>query len=107
MDIKSAFYKNNVKRKDAIAKIAKKLGIDEETVKKKIASIRATYLLEKKKINDSQRTGMSTDDIYCPTVPWIEHKQFLNDVIIARKTISNLESKLTQVCSFNLVLYFQ
>lgn len=96
-NVKCPEYKNNIKRKGAIANISEKMGFSEEIIKKKIASIRATYLIEKKKIKDSQRTGTGADDIYHPTVPWFQHMAFLNDVIIARKTVDNLESHQTQV----------
>lgn len=99
-DIKSPYYKNTIKRKAAFTIIGEKLDLDEETIKKKIASLRATYILEKKKITDSQRTGTGTDDVYFPTIPWFEHMQFLNDVIIPRKTVSTLQPEdfQTQVC---------
>lgn len=96
-DIKSPQYKNNVKRKAALTYISEKMELSEEIVKKKINSLRATYLLEKKKIFDSRRTGTGTDDLYIPTVPWFDEMVFLNDVIIPRKTTSNLDSQITQV----------
>ncbi|KAK9688193.1 hypothetical protein QE152_g35725 [Popillia japonica] len=64
--------------------------LPEDIVKKKIASIRATYLLEKKKIADSCGTGTGADDLHVSTLPWFGEMEFLNDVIISRKTTSNL-----------------
>lgn len=104
-NVKSPEYKNNVKRKGAIANISEKMGFTEEIIKKKIASIRSTYLLEKKKIKDSQHTGTGTDDVYHSTLPWFQHMTFLNDVIIARKTLDNLESQQTQVSCFYFIYF--
>lgn len=99
-DVKSPYYKNAIKRKSALSNIAENLDLDQELVKKKIASIRATYLLEKKKIADSQRTRNSTGDVYTPSVTWFDHMKFLDDVIIPRKTVSNLDaSQINQVCA--------
>lgn len=96
-DIKSPEYKNNAKRKTAFTYISEKMELPEDIVKKKINSIRSTYLLEKKKIFDSRRTGTGTDNLYIPSVPWFEQMMFLNDVIIPRKTTSNLDPQITQV----------
>lgn len=93
-------YKNNTKRKTAVSTIAKKMGLTEDLVKKKISSLRATYLMEKKKIYDSRRKGSGRDDLYSPTVPWFEQMHFLNDVIIARKATSNLDSQALKVCIY-------
>ncbi|CAH1114372.1 unnamed protein product [Psylliodes chrysocephalus] len=107
-NIKSAEYKNNIKRKAAITDIAKNLFVKEEIIKKKITSIRSTYLMEKKKILDSHKTGSGTDDLYSPLVPLYEHMTFLNDVIIARKTKSNLESQIIEEkkkINENMIIY--
>lgn len=106
-DVKSPDYKNAIKRKSALSNIAENLNLDQELVKKKIASIRATYLLEKKKIADSQRTGSSTGDVYIPTVSWFDHMKFLDDVIIPRKTVANLDSaQIEQVFTYIFINYF-
>ncbi|KAK0077165.1 hypothetical protein PV326_010235, partial [Microctonus aethiopoides] len=94
--VKSPHYKNYIKKKAAIADIAEKMGITKEITKKKIASLRSTYLLEKKKIADSKSTGSGTDTVCISTIPWFNQMEFLDDVIIARRTISNLDTSITQ-----------
>ncbi|XP_022912943.2 uncharacterized protein [Onthophagus taurus] len=94
---KSPFYNNHAERRDALRFIAKSLNYNEETIKKKITSIRATYLLEKKKIKDSLLAGNGADTMYRPTVIWFEHMNFLDGVIIPRKTTLNLEVQTTQL----------
>lgn len=104
-NVKSPEYKSYLKRKDAIANISEKMGFTEEIIKKKIASIRSTYLLEKKKCKDSHRTGTGTDDIYHSSLPWFQYMTFLNDVIIARKTLDNFESQQIQVSCLYYLFY--
>lgn len=104
--VKSPHYKNYIKRKAAIADIAEKMGITEEITKKKIASLRSTYLLGKKKIADSKSTGSGTDTVYISTIPWFNQMEFLDDVIIARRTISNLDTSITQVRTVLESFYF-
>nr|CAH7737601.1 unnamed protein product [Callosobruchus chinensis] len=80
------------------------MGFTKEIIEKKVASIRSTYLLEKKKINDSHHTGTGTDDIYHSTLPWFQHMTILSDVIIPRKTLDNLESQ--KKIQINLIMAF-
>nr|CAH7728108.1 unnamed protein product [Callosobruchus chinensis] len=47
-NVKSPEYKNTIKRKGAIANISEKMVFTDEIIKKRIASIKSTYLLKKK-----------------------------------------------------------
>ena len=55
-------------------------------MKAKIKSIRAQYTREKQK-SSKVKTGTGTDEVYVSKWP---HLEFLDDFIIAKKSISNL-----------------
>jgi len=61
----------------------------EEEVKKKIANLRTTYSRERTKTR-KRKSGDGVADVYEPK--WIHFKslQFLDDFVIAKRTISNL-----------------
>lgn len=100
-NVKAVDYKKSDKRKKAVAEMAIQFGVTEEFVKKKIQSLRSTYIQEKKKIADSKRTGTGSDDVYIPSLFWFHELEFLQDVIIPRKTTSNLDNN-TQVSRLKL-----
>lgn len=87
-----------------MAEIALELNVSEEFVKKKIQSLRSTYIQEKKKIYESKTTGTGSDDVYSPSLYWFHELDFLQDVIVPRKTTSNLENN-TQVITFIINIY--
>jgi hypothetical protein len=70
--------------------------ITAKDLNKKLMNLRTTYVRERTKIKDSQKSGAGTQEIYKPT--WLHFDQliFLDDYIASRKTKSNL-----QVCSFH------
>lgn len=103
-NIKLDDYKKHDKRKNAVAEIALELNVSEEFVKKKIQSLRSTYIQEKKKIYESKTTGTGSDDVYSPSLYWFHELDFLQDVIVPRKTTSNLENN-TQVITFTINIY--
>ena len=58
-------------------------------MKAKIKSIRAQYTREKQK-SSKVKTGTGTDEVYVSKWPHLEQLKFLDDFIIAKKSISNL-----------------
>lgn len=50
-----------------------------DNVKKKINSLRAGYRKEYKKVQDSKRTGIGTDQVYVPKLWYYSQLEFLND----------------------------
>ncbi|CAG9840200.1 unnamed protein product [Diabrotica balteata] len=85
-------YKKHDKRKIAIAEIAVEMGVSEDFVKKKIRSFAVHIYTGKKKINESKCTGTGTDDVYTPSLFWYHKLDFLQNVIVPRKTTSNLNN---------------
>uniref|UniRef100_A0A0A9W2D2 DNA-directed RNA polymerase D subunit 1 n=1 Tax=Lygus hesperus TaxID=30085 RepID=A0A0A9W2D2_LYGHE len=83
-DIKNPDYKCAEKRRTALATLAAKYDVSEEEAKKKINSLRSTYLQEKKKVEESKRAN--SGEIYEPSLYWYHELEFLYDVIIPRKT---------------------
>lgn len=66
-------YKNRDKRQQALENIVEEMKIPNFTVndcKNKIKNIRSHYCQELKKIKNSMKSGMGTQDIYKPTLPW-------------------------------------
>ncbi|KAF6205330.1 hypothetical protein GE061_019500 [Apolygus lucorum] len=70
-----------------MAKLSAKYDVSEEEAKKKINSLRSTYLQEKKKVEESKRAN--DGEIYEPSLYWYHELEFLQDVIIPRKTQPN------------------
>ncbi|CAG9825739.1 unnamed protein product [Phaedon cochleariae] len=70
---------------------------DKNFVMKKMQSIRGSFRKELKKIKDSQRSGASADDIYQPTLWYLELLQFTIDQETATDSISNMESSTSEV----------
>lgn len=66
-----------------------------EEVKKKIKSLRSTYTLEKKKVEQSILTGSDPDDMYIPTLHWYGEMTFLDDHITQRKRKSSVNGVST------------
>ena len=64
-------------------------------VKTKIKSIRAQYIREKKK-STKLKTGTGANEVYVSKWPHLEQLKFLDDFIIAKKSISYL-TKVSQV----------
>ncbi|PIO10917.1 hypothetical protein AB205_0027920, partial [Aquarana catesbeiana] len=59
-----------------------------------IGGLRSTYLRERKKVTDSQRSGAAADDIYVPRLWYYERLRFLSDHTEVRKSLSTLPSTL-------------
>jgi len=71
--INSEIYKDRNARDEALKHICNEMGINGfgiREVAQKIKNIRSAYYQEIKKINNSKKSGASTDDIYQPKVPW-------------------------------------
>ena len=58
-------------------------------VKAKIKSVRAQYTREKQK-STKMKTGTGVDEAYVSKWPHLEQLKFLDDFIVAKKSISNL-----------------
>ncbi|PIO10883.1 hypothetical protein AB205_0002490, partial [Aquarana catesbeiana] len=63
-------------------------------LKTKIGGLRSTYLRERKKVTDSQRSGAAADDIYVPRLWYYERLRFLSDLTEVREPLSTLPSTL-------------
>ena len=62
----------------------------EDEVKAKVKSLRATYSRENKK-KKKKKTGTGTDKVDLSTWKFFESLQFLNDFIIPKTSLSNLQ----------------
>ncbi|PIO12538.1 hypothetical protein AB205_0073970 [Aquarana catesbeiana] len=59
-------------------------------LKAKIGSLRSTYNRERKKVQDSQRSGASADDVYVPRLWYYNILHFLSDQTEPRSLLSTL-----------------
>lgn len=87
-------YKNRDKRQQALENIVEEMKIPNFTVndcKNKIKNIRSHYCQELKKIKNSMKSGMGTQDIYKPTLPWFHILDGFLRPLVTQKTESNLE----------------
>ncbi|KAB0802688.1 hypothetical protein PPYR_04874 [Photinus pyralis] len=96
-NVRNADYTNKTKRESAIMKLLNELievGVavpDLSFLRARIKAIKATYRSELLKVNESKKSGAGTDDVYVPKLPWFSAADsFLRDVVITRKSTSNL-----------------
>ncbi|PIO12537.1 hypothetical protein AB205_0073970 [Aquarana catesbeiana] len=66
------------------------VGINITYLKAKIGSLRSTYNRERKKVQDSQRSGASADDVYVPRLWYYNILHFLSDQTEPRSLLSTL-----------------
>lgn len=62
-------------------------------VLKKINSLRTAYNKEKKKVEDSKRSGASADAVYEPKLWYYKELSFINDQNLARASISTIDDE--------------
>ncbi|PIO10696.1 hypothetical protein AB205_0086390 [Aquarana catesbeiana] len=97
--VRHPHYNNKQKRQAALEKLLElvKPVVPTATIpylKTKIGSLRNTYLRERKKVTDSQRSAAAADDIYVPRLWYYERLQFLSDHTEVRESLSALPSTL-------------
>lgn len=67
---KSPTYKNKQRRETSFQKIVEAMnipGFGIPEVKNKMRNLRSTYYQEKRKIENSKKSGSGSDDVYVPT----------------------------------------
>ena len=73
----------------------------ESDIKKVVKSIIDTYRKERKKVVDSDTTGMDADDVYVPKLAWYnEADGFLQQAVTIRARINNGSVKPQKVSSY-------
>ena len=74
---------------------------DEESLRKKIKSLKDAYRNEVNKIKKSFRSGAGTEDVYKPKLVWFHvADSFWRNVISGRESSSNLVSIFLQLDFF-------
>ncbi|GBP12608.1 hypothetical protein EVAR_10266_1 [Eumeta japonica] len=96
--VKSEIYHNRDQRNAALEKLLTKYKeVDAEAnrdaVLKKINSLRTAYQKEKKKVEESKRSGAGTDAVYVPKLWYYKELSFINDQNVARASVSNMDEK--------------
>ncbi|PIO32967.1 hypothetical protein AB205_0091700 [Aquarana catesbeiana] len=97
-EINHPHYKNQTKRKaalDQLLEIVKQVTrtADITYLKILIGGLRSTYLRERKKVQDAQRSG-AADDIYVPRMWYYDRLHFLAGQTEPRSSLSSLPSTL-------------
>ncbi|PIO35066.1 hypothetical protein AB205_0192110 [Aquarana catesbeiana] len=95
--VRQPHYNNKQKRQAELETLLElvKLVVPTATIpylKTKIGGLRSTYLRERKKVTDSQRSG--ADDVYVPRLWYYERLRFLSDHTEVRESLSTLLSTL-------------
>ncbi|CAG4970874.1 unnamed protein product [Colias eurytheme] len=90
---KTVLYKHKLTRNAAYKKIVTEMNISGFGVpeaRKKMRTLRSTYYQEKKKIQNSMRSGLGRDAIYIPNLNWyMEMDSLLSDINESRRSIEN------------------
>ncbi|XP_073448998.1 uncharacterized protein [Aquarana catesbeiana] len=97
--VRHPHYNHKQKRQAALEKLLElvKPVVPTATIpylKAKIGGLRSTYLRERKKVTDSQRSGAAADDVYVPRLWYYERLRFLSDHTEVRESLSTLPSTL-------------
>ncbi|PIO12246.1 hypothetical protein AB205_0137760, partial [Aquarana catesbeiana] len=97
-EINHPHYKNQTKRKaalDQLLEIGKQVipTADITYLKILIGGLRSTYVRERQKVQDSQRSG-AADDIYVPSLWYYDRLHFLSGQTEPRPSLSSLPSTL-------------
>ncbi|PIO11208.1 hypothetical protein AB205_0157750 [Aquarana catesbeiana] len=97
--VRHPHYNHKQKRQAALEKLLElvKPVVPTSTIpylKAKIGGLRSTYLRERKKVTDSQRSRAAADDVYVPRLWYYERLRFLSDQTEVRKSLSTLPSTL-------------
>ena len=74
-----------------------------ETVVKRIASMRASFRKEFRKLENSKRSGAGTEDIYKPTLWYFDNLMFLKDQDNPRTGTSTLDESPESSEEINVV----
>ncbi|PIO10113.1 hypothetical protein AB205_0083300 [Aquarana catesbeiana] len=97
-EIKHPHFKNQTKRKAALEQLCEIVKqviptADITYLKISIGGLRSTYLRERQKVLDSQRSG-AADDIYVPRMLYYDRLHFLAGQTEPRSSLSSLSSTL-------------
>jgi hypothetical protein len=90
--------KDREARATAIRKLIcemRELGVEmrEDDVKTRIKTIRTTYMSELRKVEKTQKSGASVDNLYIPTCAWFKDAdRFLRKVVSLRQVFENLDA---------------
>ncbi|CAH1111611.1 unnamed protein product [Psylliodes chrysocephalus] len=90
-NVKSRLYKRLDLKQTCYEEISKEFKISVAEVKKKIKSLRGTYIAERKKVLEYHPSGSgATEEPYEPNLHWYSEMNFLDSVIIFRKSTDNI-----------------
>lgn len=106
--VKSADYSNKIKKNEAYAVLVGKYReIDHtatrDSVVKRIASLRAAFRKEFRKLENSKKSGAGTEDIYKPTLWYFDNLMFLKDQDIPRTGTSTMDETVEASEEMNVV----
>lgn len=106
--VKSQDYSNKLKKNEAYGVlVCKYRQVDDtatrDSVVKRIASLRASFRKEFRKLENSKRSGAGTEDIYKPTLWYFDNLMFLKDQDIPRTGASTLDETLEASEEINVV----
>ena len=75
--------------------------ITEDDVTKKIKNIRSQYGRERQKVvRTKKKTGTGLDEIYIPKWSHFDRLRFLDDFLLAKTTVTNIEVRVS-ILSYN------
>jgi hypothetical protein len=75
----------------------RELGVEmrEDDLETRIKTIRTTYMSELRKVEKTQKSGASVDDLYIPTCAWFKDAdRFLRKVVSLRPVFENLDATI-------------
>ncbi|KAF5271422.1 hypothetical protein FQR65_LT17618 [Abscondita terminalis] len=92
--IKHPLYHNRNSRTEGLKNISEivnsvRPGTTIEEIKTKWSSLRSTYIAEKRKYENSLKSGSGTDYVYKPSLWYFDRMSFLNEHVAARPSTSS------------------
>ncbi|CAG9814712.1 unnamed protein product [Phaedon cochleariae] len=95
--VENILYHNRVARAEALEYIKNALIVlrpclKTEEIKSEFNSLRTTYLAEKRKYDKAKKSGAGRDFVYEPSLWYYHHMAFLNEHVVIRQSVSNMEA---------------
>lgn len=103
-NIKSNIYKRLDLKQKCYEELSKQFKMTVAEIKKKIKSLRGTYIAERRKVLEYKPSGSEAISPYEPNLAWYYEMAFLDSVIVFRKSTNNIVQVSSQRVFISIIL---